>query len=678
MWVLSDPSDAAAGLADGRYGAVITIPKDFSAAATSPSGTAADATAATLRIETSPEARPLDGTIAQVIAQAAAGGLGTQLTRSFLDNVLVSFGTLHSSLGDAADGATKLADGATQLSTGATGVADGTASLADGVDKVAGGASDLSGGLASLSAGAGSLAGGVKQVGTGADALSSGVAQLSSGASDLASGLDQLAAQTNASAQTAAGAVPDAQQFAAGLSQVSDAVNSTGGISDSLGLLSTGASQLSAGLPTLLDNLDNLAKACRGDFVIPGVADPCGTLISTIEGQRDQAVVGGQPTVTAAASQLAGGLAQLDGAFTTGNPPTEPPLGPTLEQLAAGGQDLASGASDSATGLSTLAAYLAQSAAGAHQLADGATQSAAGASQLASGADSAAAGASKLASGASQSASGATQLANGAYQSADGARRLADGASQVASGADGLAGGAGDLASGLGTAVDQVPDYSKDEASSLATVIADPVRVDGGTASLLGSSTVPFLLAVALWLGGLATFLVLAPASRDALGSTRSSLRLAVQAFVPAAAIGAIQGALLTAVVAFAVDLSPGGWVAFTALAMLGGVAFAALNQALAAAFGGIGRFVSMVVAVLALSTAVISTVPGLMSDIASALPTTTVLDGLRGVIDGTSGIGGTVVLLLLWSLLGLSVTTLAIGRKRVVEVGRLARWARA
>ncbi|MCB2176678.1 MAG: hypothetical protein KQH57_12765 [Actinomycetales bacterium] len=673
VWVLSDPSDAAAGLADGRYGAVITIPKDFSAAATSASGNAADATAATLRIETSPEARPLDGTIAQVIAQAAAGGLGTQLTQSFLDNVLVSFGTLHSSLGDAADGATKLADGATQLSTGATGVADGTAALADGVDKVAGGTASLADGLASLSAGAGSLSGGVEQVGTGADALSSGVAQLSSGASGLASGLDQLAAQTKASAQTAADAVPGAQQFADGLSQVSDAVNGTGGISDSLGQLSAGASQLSTGLPTLLDNLETLAQACQA-----GVPGMCDTLLTTITDQRDQAVVGGQPTVTAAASQLADGLAQLDGAFTTGNPPTEPPLGPTLEQLAVGGQELATGASDSATGLSTLASYLAQSAAGAHQLADGAAQSAAGAAQLASGADSAAAGASELASGASQSAAGANQLANGAYQSADGARQLADGASQVASGAEGLAGGAGDLASGLGTAVDQVPDYSKDEASSLATVIADPVRVDGGTTSLLGSSTVPFLLAVALWLGGLATFLVLAPASRDALGSTRSSVRLAVQAFVPAAAIGAIQGALLTAVVAFAVDLSPGGWVAFTALAMLGGVAFAALNQALAAAFGGIGRFVSMVVAVVALSTAVISTVPGLMSDIASALPTTTVLDGLRGVIDGTSGIGGTVILLLLWSLLGLAVTTLAIGRKRVVEVGQLARWARA
>ncbi len=110
---------------------------------------------------------------------------------------------------------------------------------------------------------------------------------------------------------------------------------------------------------------------------------------------------------------------------------------------------------------------------------------------------------------------------------------------------------------------------------------------------------------------------------------------------MPAAAIGAIQGALLTAVVAFAVDLSPGGWVAFTALAMLGGVAFAALNQALAAAFGGIGRFVAMVVAVVALSTAVISTVPALLSDIAGALPTATVLDGLRGVIDGTSASAG-------------------------------------
>ncbi|MDO8121210.1 YhgE/Pip domain-containing protein [Isoptericola sp. b490] len=672
-WVLSDQSDAAAGLADGRYGAVVTIPKDFSAAATSPANGPSSATTATLQIRTSPEARPLDGTIAQVIAQAAAGALGTQLTQSYLDNVLVSFGTLHSNLGDAANGATKLADGAGQLSTGASGVADGSGKLADGVGQLADGAGSLSTGLASLSSGATSLATGVRQVGGGADSLAGGVQQLSSGASGLASGLDQIAAQTAQSADQAAAAVPGAQQFAAGVQQVADAVNGTGGISDSLGASATGATQLSSGITDLLTSLDGLAQSCAG-----GSSADCAALIGTIQAQRDQDTFLGNPTVTASADQLATGLAQLDGAFTTGNPPTQPPLGPTLTQLAGGAQDLASGAQASADGLRTLAGALSQSAAGAHQLADGASQSAAGAQQLASGADSAATGAAKLATGASQSVAGASKLAAGAYQSADGARSLADGASQVASGADGVASGAKSLADGLDQAVAKIPAYSDSEATSLAQVVADPVKVDGGSSSLLGSSTVPFLLAVALWLGGLATFLVLAPLSRDALGSTRASVRLALDAFVPAAVIGVVQGGLLTAVVAFALDLTPGEWASFTTLAMLTGVAFAALNQALAALMGGVGRFISMVVAVIALATAVISTAPSLLTAVASALPTSSALAGLRGVVESSAGIGGTVVSLLLWTVAGLAVTTLAVARKRVVEVTQLTRWSRA
>jgi putative membrane protein len=645
VWVLSDASDAAAGLADGRYGAVVTIPKDFSAAATSTAGNVADVTTATLGIATSPEARPMDGAIAQVIAQAAAGMVGNQLTQAYLDKVLVSFGTLHTSLGDASAGATKLADGATKLADGATGVKDGSSSLASGVGQVATGTSDLSTGLASLADGAGSLATGVTKVG--------------SGASDLASGLDQLAAQTAQSASTAAAGVPGAQQFAAGLTALSDGVSAPGGLADSVTQLSAGAGQLSTGLTSLLTNLDGLAQACKA-----GTPGTCDQLIAMIQAQRNDPTYAGQPTITASAAQVAAGLSGLDVAISTSTDPANPPIAATLATLAAHGTELADGASQAATGLQTLASYLSQSAAGAHQ--------------LASGADSAATGADQLAVGARDASSGAQQLASGADKAATGADQLVGGADQLATGASDLATGATSLADGLDTAVGKLPSYSDSQASSLATVIASPVKLQGATTDLLGASTVPFLLAVALWLGGLATFLVLAPASREAFGSTRSSAQLALATFVPAAAVGAVQGVLLTASMAFALELSPGGWVALTSLAALTGVAFAAVNQALAALLGGVGRFVAMVVGVVALGTAVISTAPGVLTGVAALLPTAPALSAMRGVVLGTSGTAAGVVTLVLWAALGLAVTTLAIGRTRVVEVGRLTRWARA
>ncbi|MBN9374451.1 MAG: hypothetical protein J0I40_03460, partial [Cellulomonas sp.] len=192
--------------------------------------------------------------------------------------------------------------------------------------------------------------------------------------------------------------------------------------------------------------------------------------------------------------------------------------------------------------------------------------------------------------------------------------------------------------------MDKVPSYSKGQADKLAQVVADPVVTAGSTATLFGGASVPFFLVVALWLGGLATFVVLGATAPRVVGSTRSSLRLAVTSFVPGAVIGAVQGAALTAAMAGALNLSPGGWVAFTALAALVGVAFAAVNQGLVAAFRGTGRFVSVIVAVVGLATAVVSTVPRLLDDVAGMLPIAPARAALQAVVTG-SGVGGPVAL---------------------------------
>src|SRR5690606_32614181 len=70
-WVLSDEADVADGLASGRYAAVVTIPKSFSADATSyAANVAAKARKATLRVETSKVAGIADPVVAQAIANA--------------------------------------------------------------------------------------------------------------------------------------------------------------------------------------------------------------------------------------------------------------------------------------------------------------------------------------------------------------------------------------------------------------------------------------------------------------------------------------------------------------------------------------------------------------------------------------------------------------------------------
>jgi len=600
-WVITDASDAAAGLADGRYATVVTIPSDFSAAATSTATDPTHPTRATIGIAMSDRARIVDTAVAQAVTSTAVRVLGQQLTTTYLQNVFVGFDTLHGSLAQAADGAGSLASGA----------------------------QSLTGGAQQLATGAG-------QVGTGATSLATGLGTLSSGATTLASSLDQLATQTSAAARSAAAGVPGAQQLASGLSALSAGVNGTGGLASGTASLSTGAAQLKTGLGTFLDGISQLAAGCRA-----GQTALCDQLTATIAAQQSTTApaAGQQPSLVYSTGALAQGAAGLDAAVNTG----ATSIASSTTQLAAGGQQLASGISQSASGLTTLAGYLRQSATGAHQLASGAAQSASGASALATGASQVSSGAGSLGTGAGSLASGATSLADG-----------------------------------LGQAVAKVPASTPDQAKTLAGVVADPVASASGSTDLFGSNSVPFLLAVALWLGGLATFLVLGAQPARALGSTRSSLSLALRAFAPAALIGAIQGVVLTASMGGVLHLSPGGWIEFGAVAALSGVVFAAVNQGLVAVFRGVGRFVSVVIAVVALATVVVSTVPAVLDSTFGLLPPSPALAAMQAVSTGNGSVLGPVMLLVLWALAGIGLTVGAIARHRVVPAGQLARWARA
>jgi putative membrane protein len=627
-WVVTNADDAASGLADGRFATVVTIPSGFSAAATSVGTDPANARRATLDIATSERSRPVDPAVAQLVTTAVRV-LSTQLTSTYLENVFVGFDTLRGHLQDASDGAAQLADGTTQLGTGATELSTGAAALATGADQLASGVSSLA---------------------TGAQSLSSGTGRLSSGASTLADGLDQLAGEAASAAVTAQAGVPQAQQFAAGLEQLAGGITAPGGLADGTAQLATGTSGLQAGLAGFGQQAQALAAACATPdpaacAALAAFVDPAGT-----PNAPGPTTAPNLAYLSATTDGLASGAAGLDAAVNHGTPS----LAASATSLAAAGRQLGDGVAASAGGLGTLAGALELSASGARTLADGAKQTAAGASSL---------------------ASGISSLATGAEQSAAGASSLSSGAGELATGAGELGAGATELADGLGTAAGEVPGYSADEAGRLAEVVAEPVAAN--VPGLFGAAGIPFVLVVALWLGAMATFLVLSPTTPRVVGSTRSSLRLALTAAVPGAAVGVVQGLVLTAAMSRALDLTPGGWVAFGAVACLAGIAFAAVNQGLVAVGRGIGRFVALVVAVVGLATAVVSTVPGLLDAVDAALPLAPARDAMLGVLTST-GAGGAVALLVVWTAVGLGLTTAAIARRRVVPAGQLARWARA
>lgn len=657
-WVLSNDEDAAEGLEDGTYQAVITIPEEFSAAATSSgqrlSGEDTEPEQATIEVVTAPDARLADEAITSQIASVATTTMGQTLSQATLSNVLIGFTTLGEQLGDAADGATQLADGATTAQDGATQLADGATQLGAGAGALADGAGQLAGGAGGVAGGALELAGGVAGVADGASSLADGAAQLSEGASGLADGAEQLSA--------------GAQGLANGLR--GDGTRENPGLAPSLQQLADGAGALGTGL-------EDGAAVIERDGIVP--VELTGAAAATADGltalSANCALSGASAEFCTQLAQLsqgaAGTSAGLDGLAEA--LPVE--LASQLRDAAAGTAPLAEnlglladGAARSADGASDLATGLAGLSDGATELSGGASDLSAGADELATGAGQASDGASALSDGAAQLASGVNGFATGAQELSSGAGELATGTTELGDGIGELADGTHTLADGLGQATEEIPSYTEREADDLAAVVSDPVTASNEGVSLFGAAAIPLLAAVILWFGGLATFIVMRSVTARALTSRRASVTLAGGTLLPAALVGAVQGVLVGVVVQVVNDFDPGTAAAMVALCALIGVAFAAVHQALIAVFGGAGRWIAALVGAMALATGIISTLPGWLADLSGILPTSPAYRALLGAVTDAGGTGAAVTALIVWAVLAFAVTTVAVARKRTAS----------
>lgn len=562
-WVISNEEDAAAGLADGSYQAVITIPEKFSAAATSSGqaiadggGSASDkAEQATITVTTPEDGLVADDLITGQIASVAASTMGTMLSEATMENVFVGFTTIGDQIGEAASGALELASGARDAATGAAAIPDGATQLA------------------------------------------SGASQLGSGATELANGLDTIAGKTR---EVAAGA----GTLGSGLTAGAGALEQTGLVPDELYAGADGTAQLTAGVSSGVSGLSvqlaELVKQC-----VPATTPDLCAQLEKAAGTAAALVVPASDASKAAAG-TSGGLGAFDQAAT--------------------GQ---------------FAAQFREAGAGATALADGLSQ---------------------LAGGVDQSASGARALSTGAGALSGGATELATGATELATGLGTLATGTGDLAGGLRTASDSLPSFSDDEATSLASVVADPVTSNSSMSTIFGPTAIPLLAAVVLWFGGLASFIVMRAHTERTLTSRRSSAALTLRAFAPAALIGAAQGLLVSLIVQIVAGYGAAQWWAFAGTAALAGIAFAAVNQALVALFGGVGRWVSALIGVLAVATGLISTVPAWLAGMGAALPTAPAFAGL------IAANGSAVAALVVWAVLSIVATTIAVALRRTTS----------
>ncbi|SDY85527.1 YhgE/Pip family protein [Herbiconiux ginsengi] len=257
-WHATNSDDAKKGLENGTYYAVLTIPEDFSATLNS-LGTA-DPKQGLIDITTDDSHGYLSGVLASTVASAVQAGFGQQVTAQVVNGIYTSFGTVGTSLSDAAGGATQLATGADGLATGATQLADGATQLTSGLTQYTDGVSQLSGGLDQASTGVRSYADGIYTASTNLDKLNAGIQQIPTVPEELKQGLAQLTAGLSSAA---AGGGPLADGIADAASGADTLASNGPALVAGAEQLGAGATQLSTGATQLGDGARTLASGLQ-------------------------------------------------------------------------------------------------------------------------------------------------------------------------------------------------------------------------------------------------------------------------------------------------------------------------------------------------------------------------------------------------------------------------------
>ncbi|MGC3995023.1 MAG: YhgE/Pip family protein [Propionicimonas sp.] len=338
-WVLQNETNARAGLATGEYAAMVIIPKNFSAAATSFSDNDGDtAEQATIQVYTSPVAGVADATLGRLVASEAASMLNSTLTEAYLKQIYIGFNETGKQFVTLADGSDQLADGAQKLADGISKASDGTQELYKGQRQLADGLGEMADKTASMP----------KQI-----------RKLADGVSDYVDGVNTLVDSSVAGQQTMISTV---KQFEDGADQMATSFGNFGS-NTQLVQGATQAAEAAAGqvsCPTFSADEATQTAMCQGF--------KAGLTAGTDVGANVGVNAAGQ-AAQQGVEQFGAGLTQFrQGLEAAAN---DKDTAAQLAQLKAGGKKLASGTDELADSMPALVKGIAKSADGASQLADG-------------------------------------------------------------------------------------------------------------------------------------------------------------------------------------------------------------------------------------------------------------------------------------------------------------------
>ncbi len=559
--------EAKAGLKDGKYYTVITIPSDFSKDAT----TLLDKDPKQMKLdyETSSGHSFIAGKLSESGAKEISQQISKQVTKTYAKTIFAEMKKVGKGMNTAADANKQLADGTTQIKSGSDQLTSGLQTLSastlqfnDGAQTLTQGLSQYVDGVAQADAGSQRLTAGLGQLNGQVPALVSGVGQLSNGSNQVTAGLGQLNSQVPALASGVNQLATGSEQLTNGVDQLNQQLKDQ----DFAGKITTlqtqvatlqdiakdmpSQAQLQSQLQTVQTHLDNLNKASEKDA-------------AAMPANVDKAFADAGVQVTP--EQKAKIAASL--ATDVNNSETSKQIDPIVKDIAAlsaqintfnnahGDQIMQLGEAAKNTDLNEVNTQLEQMKAlptaidtvdenmhklsdglntlngntgalsnGVSALTNGSTQVSDGLNTLNSKTGDLSNGASQLLAGSSQLTTGLDtlnskrgELNSGAGQLADGARKLNGGANQLTAGAEQLSPALAKVQAGNQTLADKMGSAAKQVNDTKATnktfkQIAAPAtakQTEKDHVANNGTGMVPYMFSVAMFVGMMALNLML-------------------------------------------------------------------------------------------------------------------------------------------------------------------------
>jgi len=264
-WNRMSAGAARSALKNGDVDFTVTIPKTFSEALLSASGTSPQQ--ARIELETNDANNYLASSIGSGAVEKIRRSVAEMVGQEAADKLLTGLSDVRGKLGEAADGASQLYDGANTAVSGSGQLADGTSQLADGASQLAGGTAQIADGSQQLAAGAATLADGAQQVSAGNQQIAQYADQAGSLVQQATNALPQARSDIAAALADRGMSQADIDAILAKLDPLGDKLRSGNdtvqGAVGKIDQLADGSAQVASGSATLADKSQQLADGAQ-------------------------------------------------------------------------------------------------------------------------------------------------------------------------------------------------------------------------------------------------------------------------------------------------------------------------------------------------------------------------------------------------------------------------------